>query len=65
MDAAWQQREEGRQLRAEPHNSNIRKAVMMAWKSLKKARKAAMPSFFGDFVRKLKTHTREGNQAGF
>ena len=34
MNAAWQQREEaGRHLRAEPHNSNLRKAVKMAGKN--------------------------------
>ena len=33
MNAAWQQREEARRhLRAEPHNSNLRKAVKMAGK---------------------------------
>ena len=37
----------------------------MAGKNLWKVRKAAVLSFFWDFVRKLKTHTREGDQAGF
>ena len=35
------------------------------WKNLRKERKAAVLSFFWNFVRKLKTRTREGNQAGF
>ena len=63
---AWQQREEARRhLHAGPHNSNLRKAVEMARKKLRKVRKAAVLSFFWDFVRKLQTRTREGNQASF
>ena len=66
MNAAWQQREEARRYpRAEPHTSNLRKAVKMAGKNLRKVRRAAVLSFFWDFVRKLETHTREGDQAGF
>ena len=66
MNAAWRQREEARRhLRAEPHNSNLRKAVKMAGKNLRKVRKAAVLSLFCHFVRKLKTRTREGDQAGF
>ena len=66
MNAAWQQRDEARRhLRAEPHDSNFQKAVKMAGKNLRKVRKAAVLSFFWDFVRKLETHTREGDQAGF
>ena len=66
MNAAWQQREETRRrIRAEPHSSNLRKAVKMAGKILRKVRKAAVLSFFWDFVRKLETPTREGDQAGF
>ena len=66
MNAAWQEREEVRRhLLAEPHNSNLRKAVKMAGKNLRKVRKAAVLSFFWDFVRKLETRTREGDQAGF
>ena len=65
-NAEWQQREEARRhLRAEPHNSNLRKAVKMAGKNLRKVRKASVLSFFWDFVRKLETRTREGDQAGF
>ena len=53
INAAWQQREEARRhLRVEPHNSNLRKAVKMAGKNLRK-------------VRKLETRTRKGDQAGF
>ena len=66
MNAAWQQREETRtHLRAEPHTSNLRKAVKMAEKNLLKVRNAAVLNFFSDFVRKLETRTREGDQAGF
>ena len=66
MNAAWQQREEARRsLRAEPHSSNLSKPVKMAGKKLRKVRKAAVLSSFWDFVRKLETRTREGNQAGF
>ena len=66
IDAAWQQREETRRhLRAEPHTSNLRKVVKMAGKNVWKVRKAAVLSFVWDFVRKLETCTREGDQAGF
>ena len=66
MNAAWQQKEEARRhQRAEPHNSNLRKAVKMAGKNLRKVRKAAVLSFFWDFVRKLETRNRESDQAGF
>ena len=37
----------------------------MTGKNLRKVRKAAVLSFFWDFVRKLATRTREGDQAGF
>ena len=66
MNAAWQQKEDARRhLRAEPHNSNLRKVVKMAGKNFRKVRKAAVLSFFWDFVRKLETRTRAGDQAGF
>ena len=66
MNAARQQREEAtRHLRAEPHNSNLRKAVKTAGKILQKVRKAVVLSFFWDFVRKLETRTQEGDQARF
>ena len=62
MNAAWQQRDEARRhLGAEPHNSNLQKAMKMAGKNLRKVRKAAVLSFFWDFVRKLETRTREGD----
>ena len=65
MNAALQQREDARRhLRAEPHSSNLRKVVNMAGKNLRKVRKAAVLSSFWDFVRKLETCTREGDQAG-
>ena len=66
INAAWQQREEARRhLRAEPRNSNLRKAVKMAGKKLRKVLKAAVLSFFWDVVRKPETRTQEGDQAGF
>ena len=66
MTAAWQQREDTRRhLRAEPHNRNLRKAVKMAGKKLRKVRQAAVLSLFWDFVRELETRNREGDQAGF
>ena len=37
----------------------------MAGNNLRKVRKAAVLGFFWDFVGKLKTRTREGDQAGF
>ena len=59
MNAAWQQREEARRhLRAEPHNSNFRKTVKMDEKNFRTVPKAAVLSFFWDFVRKLKTRSR-------
>ena len=46
-NAAWQEREEARRhLRAEPHNSNLRKAVKMAGQNRRKVRKAAVLSVF-------------------
>ena len=66
INAAWQQREETRRhLRAEPRNSNLRKAVKMAGKNLRKVHKAAALSFFWDFVRKFETRAQEGDQTGF
>ena len=66
MNTAWQQREKARRhLSAEPHSSNLRKAMKIAGKNLRKVRKAAVLSFFRDFVRKLDTRTREGDPAGF
>ena len=66
MNAVRQESKEARRyLRAEPHNSNLRKAVKMAGKNLRKVRKAVVLSFFWDFVRKLETRIREGDQAGF
>ena len=66
MNAAWQQREEVRRHpRAEPQRSNLRKVVKMAGKKLRKVRKAAVLSFFWDFVPKFEIRTREGDQAGF
>ena len=35
------------------------------YKNLRKVRKATVLSYFWDFVRKVKTRTREGDQAGF
>ena len=61
-NAAWQEREEvTRHLRTEPHDNNLRKAVKMAGKNLRKVRKAAVLSFFWGFVRKLEIRTREGD----
>ena len=66
MNAACQQREEARRhLRAEPHNSNLQKAVKIVGKKLRKVRKAAVLSFFWDLIHKLETRSREGDQAGF
>ena len=66
MNAAWQQREEARRSqRADPNNSNLRKAVMTAGKNLEKVRKTTALSFFWAHVRKLEASVREGDQAGF
>ena len=61
---ATEREEARRHLRAEHHDSNLQKAVKMAGNNLRKVRKAAVLSFFWNFVRKLKTRTREGDQAG-
>ena len=37
----------------------------MAGKKVRKVRKGAVLSFFWDFVHKLETRAREGDQAGF
>ena len=52
-------------LRAEPHNNSLQKAVRIAGRNLRKVRKAAVLSFFWNFVRQLETCTREGDQIGF
>ena len=66
ISAAWQQREEARRdLRAEPHNSNLRKTVNMAGKIFGRCARLAVLSLFWNFLRKLETRTREGDQAGF
>ena len=58
MNAAWQHKEEARRhVRADPHSSNLQKVVKMAGKNLHKVRKAAVLSFFWDFVRKLETRS--------
>ena len=55
MNTAWQQREEKRKrLRTEPHDSNLRKAVKMAGKNIRKVHKAAVFRFLWDFVRNSK-----------
>ena len=47
INAAWHQREEARRHpRAEPHNSNLQKAVKTAGKNLRMVRKAAVLGFF-------------------
>ena len=53
MNVEWQQREEARRhLRAEPHSSNLRKAVKMDGKSFRMVRKAAVLSlYYRDFSR--------------
>ena len=66
MNAAWQQREETRRHpRAEASQQQPSKGREDGWKNLQKVRKAAVLSFFWDFVRKLETRTRDGDQAGF
>ena len=45
------------------HNSNFQKAVKMNGENPRKVRKAAVLSFFWDFVRKFETGAREGDQA--
>ena len=66
MNAAWQKREgcEKAPTRRTPQlqPSKVRED---GWKNLRKVRKAAVLSVFWDFVRKLETRTREGDQAGF
>ena len=47
------------------YNGNLRKAVKMASKTLRKVRNAAVLSFLWVLVHKVETRTREGDQAGF
>ena len=60
MNAVWQQREEARRyLRANTHSSSLPKAVKMAGANVGKVGKAAVLSFFWDFVRHYeKTRSR-------
>ena len=63
MNAAWQPREEARgHLRTEPTSVTFERPYR---ENLRKVRKAAVLSFFWDFVRKLETRGREGDQPGF
>ena len=48
----------------DPYNSNLRKAVKIAGKKLRKVSKAGVLNVLWDFVRILKTRAREGDQAG-
>ena len=64
--AAWQQREEmKRHLRADFSNADLRKAVKMAGRNLWNFRKAAVLNLLWDFVRKLETRIRQGDQTVF
>ena len=66
INEAWQQRENARRhLPSEPHEQQPSKGLEDGWKNLRKVRKATVLSFFWDFVCKLETRTREGDQAGF
>ena len=59
VNAVWQQREKTRRCpRAEPHKSNIRKAVEMTGKNLGTCCKIAGVSFFWSFVCKRETRVR-------
>ena len=59
MNAAWQQREEARRhLRAEPHNSNLRKAVKMAEKTFGRCARLPCGDFFLFRRQTRNTHSR-------
>ena len=57
MNAASQQGEEMKRCpRAEPNNSNLRKAAELAGMGFRKVPEAVVLIFFWDFVHKLETH---------
>ena len=61
MNAVWQQREEARRhIRAEPHNSNLRKAVKMVGKNLRKVHKTAVLSFWAPQTRNTRSKKGSG-----
>ena len=51
--------------RCSADNNNLRKVVKLYGKNHRKARKTAMSSFFWDYVRRLETCAREGDQIDF
>ena len=66
MNVAWQQREEAwRHPQRRTPQHLLSKDREDGWKNLRKVRKTAVLNVFWDFVRKLETRTREGDQAGF
>ena len=51
-----------RRLRAEPHSSNLRKAVEVAGKKLRKIRKAAVVCFYDSYLPNRRLHEAENNE---
>ena len=66
LHTRWLEREDTRtQLRANPSDRNLRKALRAATKQLKRARAEGVPRFFEEYVSQLEGSTREGDQFDF
>ena len=52
-------------MRADPSNSNLRRALNEAGRRLKRARIEAVQRFFEEFVSQLEVRIKDGDQAGF
>ena len=66
MHARWLEREDARtRLRANPSDRNLRKALKIATKRLKRARAEGVQRFFEAYVSQLEGRIPEGDQFGF
>ena len=66
VHSRWQEREDARtQLRANPNDKSLRKALKVATKQLKRARTDGVQRFFEEYVRQLEGRIQEGDQFGF
>ena len=66
LHARWLEREDARtRLRANPSDTNLRKALKTATIQLKPARTDGVQRFFEEYVSQLQGRIREGDQFGF
>ena len=66
LHARWLEREDARtRLRANPSDTNLRKALKTATIQLKPARTDGVQRFFEEYVSQLQGRVREGDQFGF